>query len=264
MRAPCSPCPDAHIPPLKVKSMHEFPLSRFPLPSRTMQTTAEVPRSVVDLATLNVPLDSRRNLARAWLLLALLALLASGFFSILLVLSRTPQLQALFSVADFFRVALVVHVDLSVLVWFLAVGGAMWTLNGAPRQPALAWLAFSLAATGTIVLCIAPFAEKAVPIMANYIPVLDGRLFTGGLLLFGTGVLLLCLHSMRVALPVGTAIDFDAALRFGLNAALVSCVVSAIAFAASWRGLPAGLDPRVHYELLFWGGGHVLQFCYTL
>jgi len=93
---------------------------------------------------LAMPQDSRKPLAMAWLGLGMLALLASGLFSILLVLSRTPQLQTLFPVADFFRVALVVHVDLSVLVWFLAFGGALWTMSGTPRFAPLAWCAFAL------------------------------------------------------------------------------------------------------------------------
>jgi cytochrome c oxidase subunit 1 len=90
---------------------------------------------------LPVPSDSRKPLAIAWLSLGMVALLASGLFSILLVLSRTPQLQTLFPVADFFRVALVVHVDLSVLVWFLAFGGALWTLGGTQRlqSPSPGW-----------------------------------------------------------------------------------------------------------------------------
>ena len=53
-----------------------------------------------------------RTLARGWLWLALLALVGSGIFSVLLVLSRTPLLNQWLPVADFFRVALVVHVDL--------------------------------------------------------------------------------------------------------------------------------------------------------
>ena len=85
--------------------------------STASTTVASNPRSwSFELA---VPQDSRRTLAMAWLLLGLSALVASGLFSLLLVLSRTPQLQSWFPVADFFRVALVVHVDLSVLVWFL-------------------------------------------------------------------------------------------------------------------------------------------------
>ena len=57
--------------------------------------------------SLAVPQDARRTLAMAWLGLGMAALVASGLFSVLLVLSRTPQLQAYFPVVDFFRVALV-------------------------------------------------------------------------------------------------------------------------------------------------------------
>ncbi len=213
---------------------------------------------------LAVPQDARRPLVLAWLALGLAALLASGLFSILLVLSRTPQLMGLFPVADFFRVALVVHVDLSVLVWFLAFGGALWTMNGTLRYQPLGWLAFAAAVTGTAAMCVAPFVERAAPVMANYVPVLDGPVFLAGLVLFGAGIALLCLRSMLAATPVGMRISGGGALRFGLNAALVATAVAACAFAWSWHALPRTLDPRIYYELLFWGGGHVLQFAYTL
>ena len=132
---------------------------------------------------LAVPRDTRRTLAKAWLGLGFFALLASGLLSILLVLSRTPVVQAMIPVADFFRVALVVHVDLSVLVWFLAFGGALWTLGGTTRLVRLAWCAFALSAVGTGLLCASPFIERAQPVMANYVPVLDGPVFLAGLVL---------------------------------------------------------------------------------
>lgn len=213
---------------------------------------------------ITVPQDSRKPLAMAWLALGLAALLASGLFSVLLVLSRTPQLQTLFPVADFFRVALVVHVDLSVLVWFLAFGGALWTLGGTQRWLPMAWLALGLSALGTVLMGVAPFVEIATPIMANYVPVLDGPMFLTGLVLFGAGIALLCLRSMLTASPVGASIHGDGALRFGLNAAMVASAVAAIAFAWSWLAVPRELDPRIYYEMVFWGGGHVLQFAYTL
>jgi cytochrome c oxidase subunit 1 len=213
---------------------------------------------------LAVPQDSRRRLAIAWLALGLLALLASGVFSILLVLSRTPQLQTFFPVADFFRVALVVHVDLSVLVWFLAFGGALWTLSGTQRLQPMAQLAFVVSAVGTVAMCLSPFIEHATPVMANYVPVLDGPMFLTGLVLFGAGIVLLCLRSMLAVAPVGTRITGAGAMRFGLNASLVASVVAAISFAWSWIAVPRGLDSRIYYELVFWGGGHVLQFTYTL
>jgi hypothetical protein len=213
---------------------------------------------------LSVPRDARRTLALAWLMLGLAALLASGVFSVLLVLSRTPQLQHLFTVADFFRVALVVHVDLSVLVWFLAFGGTIWSLNGTLRFMPLAWLAFALAACGTVLMSVAPFGTSAVPVMANYIPVLDSPLFLAGLAVFGCGIALLCVRSMAAVIPVGARIEGGGALRFGLNASMVATAVAALAFVWSWSEVPRQLDARTYYELLFWGGGHVLQFSYTL
>jgi cytochrome c oxidase subunit 1 len=111
--------------------------------------------------TLAIAADTDRSLVRGWLWLGLLALIVSGVYSILLVASRTPGINAMLPVADFFRVALVVHVDLSVLVWFLALAGMLWSLSSRPRAPALGWLALALACAGTAMLGIAPFALAA-------------------------------------------------------------------------------------------------------
>ena len=50
---------------------------------------------------LSVPVDARRTLAAAWLILGLFAICAAGILSILLVASRTPGLQSVFPGADF-------------------------------------------------------------------------------------------------------------------------------------------------------------------
>jgi hypothetical protein len=54
------------------------------------------------------------------------------------------------------------------------------------------------------------------------------------------------------------------ALRFGLNAAAVSAAVALICFVWSYIQMPDYLMGQSFFELLFWGGGHVLQFTYTL
>lgn len=214
--------------------------------------------------SLSIPDDGRRQLAVGWLILGLASLLGSGVFSVLLVLSRTPYVQNIFPWVDFFRTALVVHVDLSVLVWFLAFGGALWSLNSTPRFLAAGRLALLLAAAGALVMASSPFFGAGEALMSNYIPVLQHPLFVMGLLLFAAGFGVLTLRAMGAIPSVGPWMEGAAALRFGLNTAAVSAMLALIAFAWSYFTVPAFLHGKPYYELLFWGGGHVLQFTYTL
>ncbi len=214
--------------------------------------------------SLPIPDDGRRQLARGWLLLGLASLLVSGVFAVLLVLARAPYVQNIFPWVDFFHTALVVHVDLSVLVWFLAFGGVLWSLNSTPRYLLAGGLALLLATAGALVIALAPFFGAGEALMSNYIPVLQHPLFLAGLLLFTVGFGVLTLRAMGAIPPVGQWMQGAAALRFGLNTAAVSAMLALIAFAWSFFTVPEFLHGKPYYELLFWGGGHVLQFTYTL
>lgn len=214
--------------------------------------------------SLVIPNDLRLGLSRAWLWLALAALIASGIMSILLVLSRTPYLQKIFPLANFFRVALVVHVDLSVLVWFVAFAGVLWSLNGGKRFITLAWSGWVTCMAGAAIMTLAPFLGRGGPIMSNYVPVLEDPIFMSGLALFGIGFALLVLRSLLTAPKVGLRPDGGAALAFGLNAASVSAAVALFALLWSLLKVPMALEGKAYYELLFWGSGHVIQFTYTL
>lgn len=232
----------------------------FPTPAR--MNSAD--RSKSDTFLLPLPDDIRRDIAVGWLMLGLLALLGSGIFSVLLVMARTPGVQSLFPWADFFHTALVVHVDLSVLVWFLAFGGMLWSLNSTQRVLPLGWAALALAALGTLIMTLAPFLGAGDALMSNYIPVLQHPLFFTGLLMFSGGCALLVLRAMTAIPPVGMWVEAAGALRFGLNAAAVSAALALMAFAGSYLLMPDFLSGKAYFELLFWGGGHVLQFTYTL
>ncbi len=213
---------------------------------------------------LAVPTDARRLLARGWLWLGLAALIGSGLFSVLLVLARTPGVNRLFGSADFFRVALVVHVDLSVLVWFFALAGMLWSIHCTRAGLRWAWAALGLCAAGALLMSLAPFIGSGEAVMANYIPMLDGAPFIAGVLVFAAGVALLVLRSLFAAPPIGVRFGDSGALRFGLNASVVATAVALLAFAWSYAVLPASLDGKAYYEILFWGGGHALQFTWTL
>jgi hypothetical protein len=220
--------------------------------------------SVRHAYALDVPTDERRRLAAAWLLLAVAALLGSGLYSLLLVAARAPFLAPLFPAADFFHTALVVHVDLSVLVWFVAFAGLMWTLASTRRMLDLAWVGFIVVAIGAATMAAAPFFGAGRPVMANYVPVLDEPVFMFGLTAFGMGFVATSLRALGAPEKVGVDLAPAGALRFAMNAAAVAAALSLVALAWSWHGVPRALSGKAYYELLFWGPGHVLQFTWTL
>jgi cytochrome c oxidase subunit 1 len=200
----------------------------------------------------------------AWLMLGLISLVAAGLFSILLVMARTPVIQELIPFIDFFRVALVVHVTLSVLIWLLAISAAFWSLGATTEQPWWDRVSFSLAATGTLIIIVCPFLGAGDPLMNNYVPVLQHPLFYLGLGLFAAGIFSHLVRALLGRPRVAAKLDGTGALQFGITLSTLLTGFSIIAVFASWQGLPAEMDGQIYFEFLFWGGGHVIQFSYTL
>jgi hypothetical protein len=214
-----------------------------------------------DLAT---PAAEQRALAAGWLFLGVLALIGAGLFSLLLVLARTPHVANWIPGVSLFHVALVVHVDLSVLVWFVSMAGMLWSLNSTGRWVGLGWLALWTTAIGTLLIAVSPFTGGAVPVMSNYVPVLDSPVFLYGLAVFGAGFALVTLRAFLASERIGLTLDGPDALRFGLKASAVAAAVSLIAMGWSIAEVPRVLEAKRYYELLFWGPGHVIQFGWTL
>jgi len=225
-----------------------------------MDSNSLTNNAMVDSFVLDMPDNRVRRLAIGWLLLALSALVIGGLFSILIVLSRTPYFQEIIPWVDFFHTALVVHVDMTVLVWFLGFAGVLWSLNTGVRCLRCAWLGLALCVAGTIVVSSAPFFGAADPLMNNYVPVLQHPLFFYGLGLFGIGFAVLVLNGLVFSHSVGQTISGDGALRFGLYTALIAAAVSIAALIVSYVDMPEFAAGAYFYELLFWGSGHTLQF----
>ena len=213
---------------------------------------------------LPVPADARRAIAARWLMLGLAALAASGIFSLLLVFARAPGLARIFPVSQYFYPALVVHVDLSVLVWFASFAAVLWSLNSTARFHGLVNAAQLLCVAGVALMCAAPFAGNGSPIMSNYVPVLNDALFLWGLGIFGSGFAALTLWALLTPSRVGLPLEGAGALRFGLNASAVSAAVALGALAWTWAAMPQEALGRTYYEVLFLGAGHVIQFTWTL
>lgn len=214
--------------------------------------------------TLSMPSEASRRLASGWLKLGIASLVGAGIFAILLVLARTPYVQDIFPWVDFFHSALVVHVDLSVLLWFMAFAGVLWSLNSSSRLIGMGWLALVLASAGAITIVLSPFVDAGKPLMSNYVPVIQSTFFFSGLTLFGMGVAVLVLRSLMAAPSFEHWRGGEGSIRFGFYSASITTLFALAAFIWSYVLIPDAYDSTQYYDLVFWGGGHVLQFTYLL
>lgn len=201
-------------------------------------------------------------------MLGVTALAIAGLFSLILVIARTPQLAGL---KELFSVALVVHVDLSVLVWFVAVMcvGMSTFIHTYQKEPlpVIAPAAWWTAAIGTALMTLSPLTGEWEVVKSNYVPVLFNGLFFFGLALFAAATLLMSVHTLLVA----ASREFAAHTKSGTTVMDLGWVITALIlvtalfmFYLSGDGMPAGLPHAEFYEILFWGGGHTLQFAYTM
>lgn len=221
----------------------------------------------------HIPIKIDR-LLYAWLLLSVFSLVFAGVFAFLVALARTPVLQGLPLGGEYFYIALVGHVVLSVVIWFLAYEGALWTFvpgffGVRPFSPSLGWLGFWIGAGGTTLLTIPALLGLGTPLLVNYIPVLTHPLFYTGLLLFAAGILITLINTF---LTIGKAKKERAfpnpfpLIPYGMSISGVTVLIALLCFALAYYFLSMtflkGTGP--FFERLFWGGGHILQFTNTV
>jgi hypothetical protein len=202
-----------------------------------------------------------------WLKNGILALAIAGAYSIILVMLRTPGVNAIFADKDIFKSALVIHVNLSVLVWLLSIIGIIW--SNSKIQIGLEILFSRLALGGMIMMAISPLIGEKSPVMNNYIPMLENVGFIIGLSLFGVSVLL-----ASVSVIVCTIFEIKSN-NFKIGIVSLTKLSSAILYQMIWLCFVLSflqldkltaivpIDIDFYYELLYWSGGHLLQFLYT-
>jgi len=202
-----------------------------------------------------------------WLKNGVFALAIAGLYSVVLVVLRTPGLGQVFSDPMVFRTALVIHVNLSVLVWLLAITSAVWSVSKIKSgfESAYAKAGF----VGMLLMALSPLFPGSEPVMNNYVPMLENLVFIIGLSLFGVVILI-----FSVQIVVMSFIKQDA-FSYGDRIVVITKCTSALLFIGVWVcfilsyfGIDSltnivPLEINYYYEMLFWSGGHLLQFIYT-
>ncbi len=206
-----------------------------------------------------------------WLLLSVFSLVFAGIFALLVALARTPVLEDFLPLGrDHIYVALVGHVVLAVVIWFLAFEGFLWSLTSTVNlgrrewSRALGWASLTLSAAGMGFVVVSAVFGLGAAELANYVPVLLTPVFYAGLVLFATGILLNLINAF--ASIIGAKRDGKKLpiFTFGMVVAGVAVAVAFISFGLSAFFQISTGKIYLDFERLFWGGGHILQFANTI
>lgn len=201
--------------------------------------------------------------ARGWLRLALGSLLVGGALSLMLVVSRIPGMTRFIDAPLVAKKSLVIHVNLVLTCWFLGFLAALFSMIPGRRQSR--W-PIRIALGGIALFAVSGLLPSAVPILCNYVPVLDEPIFLVGLGVFGVGVALALFDPERLlgrgVAPEGAPF-LSAAAMLGLRVAAWIAALGALVFASGAWFTPRAGDHHSYFESVFWGGGHVFLFVFV-
>lgn len=211
------------------------------------------------------------RLIYGWLLLSVFSLVFAGIFALLVALARTPVVEDFLPLGrDHIYVALVGHVVLAVVIWFLAFEGFLWTLtttvnlNRREWSRSLGWASLILSAAGMGFVVVSAVFGLGAAELANYVPVLLTPVFYIGLVLFAAGILFNLINTFASAIGAKRDGKKLPVITFGMIVAGVAVAVAFISFGLSaFFQLYTG-KIYLDFERLFWGGGHILQFANTI
>lgn len=193
-----------------------------------------------------------------WLIIGMVALAISGLFSIVLAVAWHPSFKEIEILATLFHRSLVAHVNLSITVWFLCGLLACWSYKNKSYLPFFNGTAMLLMLIAIIMMSAASLDPHATPLMSNYIPFLDDSKWF--VLSLGCIVAATLIKVIEYFTQWRQPADFFITSN---KLSLLMVLIALTAFAVSARDIAPHIDGEMRYEILFWGGGHVLQFIWV-
>lgn len=217
---------------------------------------------------LEIPRGEPRRLVIAWLTLAVSSLALSTVFALTLSIARTPFVGRLLPGVDLYRTALTLHVDLAVLILFLAHAALLWSAVGVRASARIAyvpWTAFGCAALGTVAMVLSPFVSSGPALMSNYVPLLYNPVFLVGICAFALALVLAGTTALMCAWPrLARNPSADAALHWGIKLSILPMLMAMVILGWMVYVLPQPLAQEAYFEKLMWAPGHLMQFSYVL
>jgi hypothetical protein len=174
---------------------------------------------------------------------------------------RTPIIEKLIDNKNIFKISLIIHVDLSIVVWLLAIGSMLSEYIIKSKYNILSNTALISFIIGMLLITISPITGDSTPIMNNYIPVVDNILFMIGISFIFSG---------SIIQIIATLLSYEKSmLKDSYYLSVFSTkIINLIAFvsffiSANKMSYLNITDQHYYYELVFWACGHILQFSYV-
>ncbi len=199
-----------------------------------------------------------------WVGLGLSSLLLSSCFGLYLILSRIPWFSPwLATTTTGFSRALVYHVNFAVLVWFLAMTGALITRIHDSSKQLSNQIALALAWGGTGTMLVAGISGNGQAVLSNYVPVFHNTLFIAGLALLGLGAFILASHGISTLLTPQNLLRCHPIQAYVIGGSFAWFTALIALLVITWR-LTGVQDATPDYNTLFWASGHTLQLAHVL
>lgn len=203
-------------------------------------------------------IQNNKQTSFKWLILAATSLAISGLFAVFLVIARSPKVHKLLPYESFFKTTLTIHVNLSVLVWLLSFC-AFYISISSIKKLICEKISFGFSLIGMLIISLSIFDNSASAYLNNYVPYLDSKIFSTGILIFLLGIFLISFENLlRVR-------SFKLTTSNLLSAIIISAfIVLLLTFQKLESPQNSALYNKTdYYEVLYWGFGHMLQFAYS-
>lgn len=201
-----------------------------------------------------------------WFILAIFSLSISGFYSLFVALMRVPFIYNIFYYPDFFKTSLVIHVTLSINIFFILFIFFIWfedlkKILIKKNKEYYLILISSIALISILLISASGFIKNSISLTINYIPIINNLVFIFGISIFFS--LFLCflfLYFYEFLLP--NIKNFFQSLYLNLNFFIFFSAFIAFLCLILYILRIKLLSSNFDLEEFFWGFGHILQFTF--
>ncbi|MEE8483997.1 MAG: cbb3-type cytochrome c oxidase subunit I [Nitrospinota bacterium] len=200
----------------------------------------------------------RATFTGRWFALSIISLGIGGSFAFLIGMSRMP-FASKFLPENYFKHALVGHVDLAILCWLMLSAVVLWSYYFKTPTTDSLEISFPFAIAGVAMVAFSALFGIGEPVLNNYVPTIVHPLFFIGLALFFAA------FSMNVFRYLGQAYKGIPSDDMTVNALSIGVFVSVVMIIAVGVSLALigvkgeGMHQQAFYERLFWTPGHIQQ-----